>query len=81
MSSVKGCTDRFLSLASRIQLRHGEDMRLFNLICESYVASRGVYVSPRVFADLRIVGERLCKHQVDPIFLKNTICKQLQKPQ
>ena len=35
-----------------------QDDRLLGLIRDSYVASGGVYGSPRVFADLREAGEK-----------------------
>jgi len=41
-----------------------EDGRLLNLIKDSYDASSGVYGSPRVFLDLREVGETCGKHRV-----------------
>ncbi len=39
-----------------------EDLRLLELIRASYVASGGVYGSPRVFLDLRETGERCGVH-------------------
>jgi len=41
-----------------------EDQRLLGLIRASYAASGGVYGSPRVFQDLREVGETCGKHRV-----------------
>ena len=38
-----------------------EDQRLLGLIRDSYVASNGVYGSPRVFLDLREMGEEAFK--------------------
>ena len=38
-----------------------QDDRLLGLIRDSYVASGGVYGSPRVFADLREAGEKCGK--------------------
>lgn len=41
-----------------------EDLRLLELIRDSYAASSCVYGSPRVFGDLREVGETCEKHRV-----------------
>ena len=41
-----------------------EDARLITVIRDSYVASGGVYGSPRVFADLREAGESCGRHRV-----------------
>ena len=41
-----------------------EDQRLLGLIRESYQASGGIYGSPRIFLDLREVGERCGRHRV-----------------
>jgi putative transposase len=50
-----------------------EDRRLLGLIRASYVASHGVYGSPRVFLDLREAGERCGKHRVARIMRANNI--------
>jgi putative transposase len=41
-----------------------EDQRLLELIRDSYQASGQIYGSPRIFLDLREVGERCGKHRV-----------------
>ena len=41
-----------------------EDQRLLKLIRHSYQASGNIYGSPRIFLDLREVGERCGKHRV-----------------
>lgn len=50
-----------------------EDQRLLGLIRDSYIASSGVYGSPRVFADLREAGERCGKHRVARLMRTNRI--------
>ena len=50
-----------------------EDQRLLSLIRDSYVASGGVYGSPRVFADLREAGQTCGKHRVARIMQTNRI--------
>ena len=50
-----------------------EDERLLGLIRESYIASGGVYGSPRVFADLRESGETCGKHRIERIMRHNKI--------
>lgn len=50
-----------------------EDRRLLSLIRDSYEASGGVYGSPRVFLDLREVGERCGKHRVARIMREGKI--------
>lgn len=50
-----------------------EDQRLLDLIRDSYVASGGVYGSPRVFADLREAGQTCGKHRVARIMQTNKI--------
>ena len=49
------------------------DQRLVRLIRASYVASGGVYGSPRVFLDLREVGETCGKHRVARLMRVNKI--------
>jgi putative transposase len=44
--------------------RAREDQRLLRLIRASYAASHGVYGAPRIFLDLREVGETCSKHRV-----------------
>ena len=41
-----------------------EDQRLLGLTRASYQASAGIYGSPRIFLDLREVGERCGRHRV-----------------
>jgi putative transposase len=50
-----------------------KDERLLGLIRDSYVASCGVYDSPRVFADLREAGEKCEKHRVERIMRSHKI--------
>ena len=50
-----------------------ENERLLGLIRASYAASGGVYGAPRVFADLREVGERCGRHRVARLMRINTI--------
>lgn len=50
-----------------------QDDRLLGLIRDSYVASGGVYGSPRVFADLREAGESCGKHRVERIMRNHKI--------
>jgi putative transposase len=50
-----------------------EDQRLLALIRASYAASSGVYGSPRVFLDLREIGESCGKHRVARIMKANKI--------
>jgi putative transposase len=50
-----------------------EDQRLLSLIRASYAASGGVYGAPRVFLDLREVGETCGKHRVARIMRTNKI--------
>jgi putative transposase len=50
-----------------------EDRRLLALIRDSYEASGGIYGSPRVFGDLREIGEGCGKHRVARIMRENKI--------
>ena len=50
-----------------------DDLRLLTLIRASYAASSGVYGAPRVFLDLREVGESCGKHRVARIMRINGI--------
>ena len=50
-----------------------ENQRLLGLIRASYAASGGVYGSPRVFLDLREVGETCGKHRVARLMKVNKI--------
>lgn len=48
-----------------------EDLRLLELIRASYTGSYGIYGSPRVFLDLREVGETCGVHDVAKIMKNN----------
>jgi len=48
-----------------------EDARLLRLIRSSFVASKGIYGSPRVFLDLREAGEICSKHRVERLMRVN----------
>ena len=50
-----------------------EDDRLLCLIRESYIASGGIYGSPRIFLDLRELGERISRKRVARIMKSNAI--------
>lgn len=50
-----------------------EDQRLLQLIRVSYDASHGIYGSPRVFLDVRELGETCGKHRVARIMRVNNI--------
>ncbi|CAA0086939.1 Uncharacterised protein [Zhongshania aliphaticivorans] len=50
-----------------------EDLRLLELIRASYAASSGVYGSPRIFLDLREIGEECGKHRVAKIMRNHKI--------
>ena len=74
MSGIEGCACRFLSLATPAKFKPFiQDDRLLGLIRDSYVASGGVYGSPRVFADLREAGESCGKHRVERIMRNHKI--------
>src|SRR5215213_901633 len=45
--------------------RAQEDARLLRLIRAAFVASHGIYGAPRVFLDLREMGETCSKHRVE----------------
>ena len=47
-----------------VSAREYDNARLLGLIRDSYAASRGVYGTRRVFADLREAGETCGKHRV-----------------
>lgn len=53
--------------------RSREDARLVRLIRASHNASHGIYGSPRVFLDLREVGETCSKHRVARLMRVNKI--------
>src|SRR5687768_9153716 len=53
--------------------RKQEDARLLRLIRASFVASHGIYGSPRVFLDLREAGETCSKHRVARLMRVNKI--------
>ena len=50
-----------------------EDRRLQSLIRASFEASQGIYVSKRIFCDLREVGETCGVHHVARIMRKHKI--------
>lgn len=50
-----------------------EDLRLLELIKDSHELSNGVYGSPRVFLDLREIGERCGRHRVARIMRTHKI--------
>lgn len=60
-------------LAQPLSDRAIEDLRLLQLIRASYVASSGVYGSPRVFLDLREAGEGCGKNRVARIMRDHNI--------
>ncbi len=53
--------------------RAAENARLLKLIRASFHASKGIYVSPRVFLDLRVVRETCSKHRVARPMRENKI--------
>ncbi len=53
--------------------RAAENARLLKLIRASFNASNGIYGSPRVFLDLREVGETCSKHRVARLMRENKI--------
>src|SRR5262245_27334704 len=53
--------------------RAQEDARLLRLIRASFEASQGVYGAPRVFLDLREVGETCSKHRVARLMRENKL--------
>jgi putative transposase len=50
-----------------------EDARLIRLIRASFVASQGIYGAPRIFLDLREVGETCSKHRVARLMRENNL--------
>ena|ERR1035441_2799116 len=60
-------------LQEPISSRAREDARLLRLIRASFVASYGIYGSPRVFLDLREAGEICSKHRVARLMRVNSI--------
>ena len=50
-----------------------EDQRLLVLVRASYAASSGVYGAPRIFLDLREIGETCGRHRVARIMRENKI--------
>ena len=56
-----------------ISNRAQEDARLLHLIRASYKASHGIYGAPRIFLDLREVGETCSKHRVERLMRENKI--------
>jgi putative transposase len=60
-------------LKEPVSNRAQEDARLLRLIRASYVASHGIYGSPRIFLDLREAGESCSKHRVARLMRTNGI--------
>jgi putative transposase len=60
-------------LQQPISNRAKEDARLLRLIRASFVASHGIYGSPRVFLDLREAGETCSKHRVMRLMRENNL--------
>jgi hypothetical protein len=60
-------------LKQRQSHRAAENARLLKLIRASFNASNGIYGSPRVFLDLREVGETCSKHRVARLMRENKI--------
>ena len=56
-----------------ISNRAQEDARLLRLIRASFVASHGIYGAPRIFLDLREVGETCSKHRIARLMRINGI--------
>lgn len=56
-----------------VSTRAEEDARLLRRIRASFVASHGIYGSPRVFLDLREAGETCSKHRVARLMRVNGI--------
>ena len=71
---LKVCRSGFYAwLHKPLSDRAIEDQRLLVLVRASYAASGGVYGAPRVFLDLREVGESCGKHRVAKIMRENKI--------
>lgn len=60
-------------LAKPISDRAREDARLLRLIRAAFKASHGIYGAPRIFLDLREVGEVCSKHRVARLMRVNNI--------
>jgi putative transposase len=60
-------------LKEPISNRARENARLLRLIRASFVASHGIYGSPRIFLDLREAGETCSKHRVARLMRANSI--------
>ena len=60
-------------LQEPVSNRARENVRLLRLIRASFVASHGIYGSPRVFLDLREAGETCSKHRVARLMRINNI--------
>jgi putative transposase len=71
---LKVCRSGFYAWLNKpLSDRAIEDQRLLVLVRASYAASGGVYGAPRVFQDLREVGESCGKHRVARIMKDNKI--------
>jgi putative transposase len=53
--------------------RSKEDRRLLNLIRESYMSSGKIYGSPKVYKDLREMGERCGKKRVERLMKQDRL--------
>lgn len=60
-------------LQQPVSNRAKENARLLRLIRASFVASHGIYGSPRVFLDLREAGESCSKHRVARLMRENNL--------
>src|SRR5580698_11172942 len=60
-------------LKQPISQREEDNVRLLRLIRASFMASHGIYGSPRVFLDLREAGETCSKHRVMRLMRVNKI--------
>jgi putative transposase len=63
----------YARLRNPLSGRAREDRRLFGLIVAAYMASHGVYGTPRIFLDLREAGEIRSMHRVARIMKANNI--------
>ena len=63
----------YQSMHKPVSAREYDNARLLMLIRDCYAASRGVYVTRRVFADLREAGESCGQHRVVALMHTNKI--------
>lgn len=71
--SVAAPSGYYAWLKNPLSARSKEDARLLRLIRASFEASQGVYGAPRVFLDLKEVGETCSKNRVARIMRENGI--------